>query len=185
MPRLALLASVAVLSFTLSACTNGTPYSLDNTRQIIAQNGDYWQRTDATSAIWMQGIKAQQSLNRDIARCVTELQELVRLGEIKSIYPKDAPAPGAASSDAQKNLNTWDQPDRDGVLLTEGAGYHDFESCMVAKGWERVMFVGGDVAYKGATNYMQNHVDYEQSMQSSYKAPPKSQAQGPYKGLND
>lgn len=185
MYRSAFLAPVVVLSLALFACS-GAPYSVDGTRQVIAKDGDYWQRTDATSAMWTQGVKAQQTLNRDIARCVTELQELVRLGEIKSIYPKDpAPTTTTPESEAQKNLNTWDQPDRDGVLLTEGAGYHDFEACMVAKGWERVMFVGDETAYKGATNYMQNHVDYKHYMQNTYKAPAKTQKEGPYSGLND
>ena len=51
--------------------------------------GQFWQRVSVSDAIYQQGPKAQQMLNRDISRCVFELRELERLGSVKDAIPTD------------------------------------------------------------------------------------------------
>ncbi len=117
----------------------------------------YWQRVSASSAAYIRGPKAQQILNRDIARCVVELRELERLGSITSAIPTDShgrildPAHDLSADD-------WDTPERDGALLAEHGDYHDFDSCMLTGGWERIKYVPFDVAEKAQLNYLSHHV---------------------------
>ena len=54
----------------------------------IEQSGQYWQRVHTSSALYLRGPKAQQMLNRNIARCVVELRELERLGAVKNAIPE-------------------------------------------------------------------------------------------------
>lgn len=123
------------------------------------KDGQFWQRISASEAIYAQGPKAQQMLNRDISRCVIELRELERLGTVKDAIPMD-PAGRVLSSD-ERNLHNWDTPEREGYLLSEQTDYPDFETCMLSKGWERVEHVPFDVAAKGRENFWKAHVDYE------------------------
>jgi hypothetical protein len=96
----------------------------------------YWQRFSVSESIYMRGPKAQQMLNRDIARCVVELRELERLGVLKNAIPTD---PEGRVLDPDENaLLDHDYPERDDNLFAEHENYHDFESCMQSKGWERV-----------------------------------------------
>ena len=44
------------------------------------EDAQYWQRKNATSALYLRGPKAQQTLHKDIADCITEIDELERLG---------------------------------------------------------------------------------------------------------
>lgn len=76
-----ILAGATVMA--LSACSS-TP-----TQSTLMHNADYWQRTSTSEAIFQRGPKAQQMLNRDIARCVTELRELDRLGFLRTNLPGD------------------------------------------------------------------------------------------------
>ena len=66
----------------LTACTG----ELVN-RQKLVSEPRYWQRSEASSAIYLRGPKAQQMLNQDIADCVTEIRELKRLGAIRYVTP--------------------------------------------------------------------------------------------------
>jgi hypothetical protein len=118
----------------------------------------YWQRKSVSDATYQQGPKAQQMLNRDIGRCVTELRELERLGSIKNAIPTDHD--GKVRDPDEKILSDNDTPDRDEKLLTELSDYHDFEGCMMAKGWERVKHVPYDVAEKSRVNFFKSHVDF-------------------------
>lgn len=151
-----LMISVTSLSCLMAACAPGT--NIRDIEQEIAKNGRYWQRTSAAEASWMQGPKVQQTLNRDIGRCVTELSELERLGQIKSAFPAEAKDLETTEDDARKSLMAWDTPERDGMLLAEGSQYIDFETCMKAKGWERVMYVPYDTGLRAGSNYVSNHV---------------------------
>lgn len=120
--------------------------------------GQYWQRVSTSEAVYMQGPKAQQMLNRDIGRCVTELRELERLGTIKNAIPTDLS--GRVLDPDENKMGKWDTPDHDGALLAEHTDYHDFEGCMLSKGWERIKSVPYKVAENARKNYYLAHVDY-------------------------
>lgn len=159
---------VPVALLALSACS--TP-KIDN--------GQYWQRASVSDAAYQQGPKAQQMLNRDIGRCVTELRELEGLGSIKDAIPSDIT--GRALNPDEMKLADWDSPERDGMLLAEHTDYTDFEGCMMSKGWERIKYVPYDVAEKSRRTWFQSHVDYGKDPRDADMSPPKN----PPKGLND
>ena len=135
---------------TLSACT-----SLDEKR---LEGSQYWQRVSVSEAVYQRGPKAQQILNRDISRCVVELRELERLGAVKNAIP--AGISGRVLDPDQKPMDDWDSPERDKHLYAEHADYHDFEGCMLAKGWERIEHVPYDVSKNARKNHLKAHVDY-------------------------
>ena len=162
----------------LTACTPGN--------SIKEVGGQFWQRLSASEAAYQQGPKAQQMLNRDIARCVVELRELERLGALKDAIPTDRHG-RTLDPDAQE-LRDWDRPARDKHLHAEHDDYADFESCMAEKGWERVEHVPFDVASKGRENYLRAHVhkDYDpaQSMPEPPPRPRPAGKDGDYAHLN-
>ncbi len=121
----------------------------------IEKSGQYWQRVHTSSAIYLRGPKAQQMLNRDIARCVVELKELERLGAVKDAVPEYAE--GLVLSEEEANLAGWDTPERDKELFAEHSDYIDFEGCMLAKGWERIKYVPFDVFDQARENYKKTH----------------------------
>ncbi len=150
----------------------------------IDKEGQYWQRSVVSEAIYQQGPKVQQMLNRDIARCVVELRELERLGAVKNAIPTTLK--GRVLDPDQRELDNWDEPERDEHLYAEHSDYHDFEGCMLAKGWERTLYVPYDVAEKSRENYLKAHIDYkyqsriEKRMLRNYK-----KEDGPYTDLNE
>ncbi len=83
----------------LTACSSGT------IMDTLKYDGDYWQRTNATEAVYQEGPKAQQMLHRDISRCVTELREEDRLTSLRNTIPADndtsgnPPDPATAQGD--------------------------------------------------------------------------------------
>ena len=116
--------------------------------RAVRQNSDYWQRADSVSAQYLTGPKAQHELHKDIAACVAEVRELVRLGSIrKAEPPKDlAMEPGLRAG--------WNSPTRDGPLYTEYTDFQAFDGCMKHKGWERVDFVRPITAKRASRNYV-------------------------------
>ena len=137
LPFIALLFAVLV-----TACTP--------TQKI--DNSQYWQRRDASEAAYTQGPKTQQMLNRDIARCVSELRELERIGVLDKAIPTDRHG-NIADPDAA-TLRRLGAIERDGYLRAEDRPYHDFETCMYAKGWERIKFVPYDRIDRAQRNYL-------------------------------
>ena len=125
----------------------------------VIREGQYWQRVSASEAAFIQGPKAQQMLNRDIANCVVELRELERLGSLRNAIPTDVN--GRVLNPDEKEMQRWDTPERDGQLLAEHGNYHDFEGCMLSHGWERVLYVPYDIAEKARGDYLRAHKDYE------------------------
>ena len=168
----------ALSCLTLAAC--GT------TTNINPHSGQYWQRASVSDAAYQQGPKAQQMLNKDIASCVTELKELENLGQIRQAIPAD-PHTGKVYSDDEMALMRQDTPTREKFLFAEHGNYHDFESCMLAKGWERVMHVPYHVAHESRKAYLKNHVDYKYQTRYEGNPPsvPTTQEDGPYANLND
>lgn len=124
----------------------------------IAHKGQYWQRIHSSSALFLRGPKAQQMLNRDIARCVVELRELERLGAVRDAIPEYVD--GVVLEETEARLAGWDTPERDKELFAEHSDYIDFEGCMVAKGWERIKYVPFDVMEQADENYKRTHTKY-------------------------
>ncbi len=141
-----LIGTAALL--TLSACSSPN--------KSVMKDSNYWQRASVSQSVYQRGPKAQQMLNRDISRCVTELRELERLGAVKNAIP---PRLKRMNID-ETQLTDWDTPERDKHLYAEHSDYHDFEGCMQAKGWERVMHVPYDVAEDSYRTYRKAHIDY-------------------------
>lgn len=123
--------------------------------KVKFKEAQYWQRIHASEAAYTRGPKAQQMLNRDIARCVTELRELVRLGTLPASVQEDF-TPELKDPDVNRILKTWDEPERNGYLYREYSDYQDFEGCMLHKGWERTMYVPYDIATEGRDAYLES-----------------------------
>ena len=119
----------------LSACSMQTP---------VAQA--YWQRVEDNSALWMTGPKAQQQLDQDLAGCVREVDELVELGALRETTPPDTHSEYLRALRASGDLDYYDTPTRLGSHKISHTDFHDFESCMRVRGWERVRFVRYDAA---------------------------------------
>lgn len=145
---------LTALVFIISA----TPVLAGNVERNMEQRGQYWQRVHASSALYLRGPKAQQMLNRDIARCVVELRELERLGAVKDAIPEYAQGIVMGADEAE--MKGWDTPIRDEQLYAEHSDYIDFEGCMLANGWQRIKYVPYDVAEQAQENYKKTHYDY-------------------------
>ncbi|MGH1376407.1 MAG: hypothetical protein ACRBCK_08675 [Alphaproteobacteria bacterium] len=145
----------------------------------IDQRGQYWQRVHTSSALYIRGPKAQQMLNRNIARCVVELRELERLGAVKDAIPEYAE--GLVLSEEEARIAGWDTPERDKELFAEHSDYIDFEGCMLAKGWERIKYVPFDVYDQAQNNYKKTHTKYR----DEYRNPKKNKSSSDYSNLNE
>ncbi len=110
-------------------------------------------------------------LNRDISRCVVELRELESLGSIKNAIPTDRS--GKLLDPDEKSLAGNDTPERDGALLAEHTDYQDFESCMLAKGWERIKYVPYETAEKSRRVWFVSHVDFGSDPADAPLSPPQ------------
>lgn len=155
--KLKTLALMSLPALMLAACST-TP---------SLEDAQYWQRKSASSALYLRGPKAQQMLHKDIADCVTEIDELERLGPLRENLPADTqngmvPDPSSARGKLQK----WDSPKRDGALYAEHFNYTDFEGCMSYRGWERVENLPYDRATTARRNYLETLYGYK--YQSTY-----------------
>jgi hypothetical protein len=137
-PFYMILAGVTALS--LVGCeSKPIEKNLDNAR--------YWQRVDSSSALYLQGPKAQQMLNKTIANCVAQLRELYHLGAIRYVMPAEISNGQVPDPDTPAgSLAEYETPTREGHLRAEHLDFHDFETCMVHYGWERVEHVPYNVA---------------------------------------
>jgi hypothetical protein len=144
-----LLASCVSVTF-LSACGHSHRKLPD------MEDAKFWQRNSASSALYLRGPKAQQMLHQDISRCVREIRELENLGEIRRAVPTNYNSGNQIEprTAAQKELDRYDTPERDGYLYSEHLEYHDFETCMYAKGWERVDYLPADEADEARQSYL-------------------------------
>jgi len=143
------------------------------------QEAAFWQRSDATSALYLRGAKAQHILHKDIASCVSEVKELSRLGTIRNANP-----PGGIEMNKGLAQN-WQSPQGDGPLHTEFRDFHDFESCMAYKGWERTRYIKPEQVQNSQMNY--NTVILGKTLDSSNKTPSykHKENQGASDGFND
>jgi len=125
--KLALLGSVLLLT----ACQQAPKPS----------SNAYWQRIETYSALYLTGPKAQQKLDQNIARCTHEIKELVKLGALRETTPPATHNSYHSALEESGDLAQWETPTHAGQLMVDHSDYHDFESCMRAKGWERVKSV--------------------------------------------
>ena len=165
---------ILLLTLTITACTKPA------VNEKIEKEGQYWQRISTSSSLYLRGPKAQQMLNRDIARCVTELRELERLGAVKDAIPEYAE--DIVMSREEAKLAGHDTPERDKELFAEHSDYIDFEGCMIAKGWERIKYVPFDTVRQADQNYLNTHVAHRPQKTDKKKKPKK---RGDYDHLND
>ena len=132
----------------------------------IEENGRYWQRADTTDSTYQRGPKAQQMLFQDMSRCTAELNELERLGAIKNAIPQNTFDQDGKKVDANSpegRMADWDTPERDGYMRAEHLDYQDFETCMIAKGWERVKVMNYNTADRARDTYLES-IGYQQYM---------------------
>ncbi len=101
----------------------------------------YWQRVDVSSALYLTGPKAEQQLDQDIAGCVREIDELVKLEALRETVPPDTNHAYHSALNASGDLSHWETPTRAGKNKVDHSDYYDFESCMRNDGWERVTYV--------------------------------------------
>lgn len=113
----------------------------------------YWQRVEDSSALWMTGPKAQQDLDQTIAGCVREVDELVELDALRETTPPDTHSEYHRALDSSGDLDYYDTPTRLGKHMVSHTDFHDFESCMRSKGWERVKFVRYQTSLKSQNTY--------------------------------
>ncbi|MCB9989461.1 MAG: hypothetical protein H6868_09060 [Rhodospirillales bacterium] len=170
------LSSAALLA--LSACA--APYDED----ALAHHAHYWQRANTTDATYQRGPKAQQMLNQDIARCITELKELERTGALRHALPGNTENGWMPDPETPEGLLAeYDTPERDGALRYEHLEYHDFEGCMINKGWERIKSVPYDVAAESRETYLETILG--EKYQSKYGDNASAGKEGDYDGLNE
>lgn len=156
---------IATALVSLSACS--TRYS------DVDDKGQYWQRVAASSGAYLQGPKAQQMLNQDIGRCVVELRELESIGVIRDAIPADRNGrvldPDQNPSEDEEKMAHWDTPERRGALYAEHSDYHDFDGCMLSKGWERTKYVPYAVAERAEDTYLETQIGYQRNKNAEIK----------------
>lgn len=163
--------SVLTLAAPLVACETGPTF----------RDAQYWQRVDSTSALYLQGPKAQQGLHADISRCTAEINELTRLGSIKNAIPPD---------EDDRPIQNWESPKREGYRYSEHLDYTDFETCMHAKGWERVEHLPYDIADRSRDNWIDTIAAGDPKVKrrmEKKEEPPREvvRENDPYNTLND
>ncbi len=154
------------------------------------EDAQYWQRKNSTSALYLQGPKAQQTLHQDIAACVNSINELQRVVPMRKAIPADAVNNRVPDSNsAEGRMAAWDTPKRDGYLRAEHSDYHDFETCMDYKGWERVAYLPYAAADRAREEYLENmgykkadDGTWDREYVTSVHAPAQNPA--PYEDLN-
>jgi hypothetical protein len=171
-------------ALSLAACTG-------NYQKIDMRDAEYWQRNSASSSLYLNGPKAQQMLHQDIARCTWEINELENLGEIREEIPANYYSGNTEENRtaSQQELDHWDSPERDGYLLNEHLDYHDFETCMMAKGWERMEYMPHDVADRARQEYIDQYRKKKKSWYNDREyvttLHPYSQNPPPYENTNE
>lgn len=144
---------LAVIAGSLGGCFN-----LRSNKKILIEDGQYWQRSNSSSTIYMRGPKAQQFLARDIAACAVEIRELTQLNAIRKVVPSDkAVYENTNDPDTPAGeLAHWESAQRDGYLRAENLPFNDFETCMIYKGWERVEHLPASIAQESRADYIES-----------------------------
>ncbi len=145
------------------------------------KKADYWQRIDTNSAIYLHGPKAQQTLEEDMASCVAQVQELIRLNAVRKSLPEDKDGNNPYKIPDSDKDAYWNVPSRYGHKYVDHKDFHDFDSCMKFKGWQRVAFNDYKTVEISIDTY--DRLAKERSGQTDPMKDPKFQGQsGPYYG---
>lgn len=121
---------------------------------MVAKTPDaYWQRIETHSALYLTGPKAQQQLEQNISTCVREVDELIRLQALRETTPPATHQPYHDALRKSGDLAGFETPKHHRNLLVDHTDYHDFESCMRSKGWERVKAVRYQADAKAKQTY--------------------------------
>lgn len=154
-----------VAATLLAGCATSDVRATD---KDIRTRADYWQRDDGISALYLKGPKAQHQLNMDIASCVAQVKELVRLGSIRRASPP-------SNLGMEQGLRQgWNSPTRNGPLYTEYTDFQDFDGCMASKGWARTDYVRPAAADQAVGNYKQTILGVSATDTSYGQVPTKS-----------
>jgi hypothetical protein len=103
----------------------------------------YWQKTDPNTALYLTGVKAQQTLEQDISECVHTIIELTQLEDKRSNAGQSlGDYDQKQATDEMSRLPLWDVPEYVRALRVDHTDFHDFDGCMAYKGWTRVKYVG-------------------------------------------
>lgn len=161
--------------------------SVSVNQTALLESPHYWQRVESSSAIYQRGPKAQQMLHRDISRCVTEIRELERLGAIRRVTPGETMNDGTVpdSETPEGSMAEWDTPERDGYLRAEHLDYHDFETCMMEKGWERIEHVPYNIAEESREDYIEAITGERYRTRMGERNNPIEEPKGDFDNLND
>lgn len=173
---------IAAAAVSLTACASEP--SLE--KMLEDKQGQYWQRISSSSAIYNRGPKAQQMLHKDIARCIVELNELAKVNAIREAVPANGIPPAGNPLDPKTpagQLAHWDTPERDGDLRYEHLEFHDFETCMRYKGWERIAYVPYDVQKRSKDTYYET-IMQQKRRSNRFENEQKTQENGDYADLN-
>lgn len=146
------------------------------------KNADFWQRADIRTATYMGDVEAQKLLNRDIARCTVDVKEQERLAVLHNSIPAEGRGVDPRSPDGY--MAGWDTPERDGYLHAEHLPYHNFETCMMYRGWERVSTVPPDVAQRSRNAWL-DHVAPPAKPRAPATGSVKAESGGNTQGYND
>ena len=149
--------------------------------QEIEMNGRYWQRVDTTDAIYQRGPKAQQMLFQDIANCTATLNEMERLGAVRNAVPGetfDKAYSHVAPDSPESRMARYNSPERNGYMRNEDLEYHDFETCMNAKGWQRTKYVNPETQERSREDYL-DAIGYQR-----YRTKTNERVQSDYDHLN-
>lgn len=180
-------------SFLTLSCLTALTLTACGTKPKI-EEAKYWQRNSASSALYLRGPKAQQMLHKDISTCVTEISELDKIGEVRRAIPANYNSGNEIEyrSPAQQELDEYDTPERDGYLYGEHVNYHDFETCMMGKGWERVEHLPYDEAALARKEYLERYGEKKKINKKSLSnrenvtsLHTQAQDRPPYENLNE
>jgi len=179
--RLSLILAGTLVMALLSACGD-TPVN----RGAMMTDPHYWQRTQTSSALLNHGPKAQQMLHRDLSHCVTELNELEKLGAVRGAHAGELhgasyfPPPNAPDY----VLESWKSPDAYLTQRHNHLDYYNLDSCMRHKGWERMMHVPYNIRDHNRGLYTETIQTQQYRTKVGERIPVPVEPPGPYDNLN-
>ncbi len=147
MKHLLRISILSILCFSLLSACSSRP----------SGGTHYWQSVDSADGLYLTGPKAQQHLEQDIAECVHEIIELAKLAGDREKIPYFLDPVSDVEQDeimaSLKDLPYWDEPEFLGDLRVDHSDYHDFDGCMLYKGWRRVKYVHPDESRRAKEVY--------------------------------
>lgn len=114
----------------------------------------YWQKVDPNTAIYLTGVKAQQTLEQDLSECVHTIIELTQLGNVRGQLGDTLNGIDQRQlTEDMSRLPRWDVPEYILDLRVDHTEFQDFDGCMRYKGWKRVRYVGPEAEFRSKEIY--------------------------------